>query len=136
MAIIIRNDYGAVAVNKSVMERMMIGDLLEMSDDIILCNKKGKPIKEKPTPFIDPDYFDALDYSEKRGETRVKIYMIVRNGRNISEIADDVFGMVERDFALLRLEKPGQIIVKVKGISDLLAKGILKRNIEIVRNNV
>ena len=59
MSVILRNEYGAVAVNKGVMERMIVEDLLSMGDDIILCSKKGKPIGIKPSRFMDPDYFDA-----------------------------------------------------------------------------
>ena len=73
MSVILRNDFGAVAVNKGVLERMIIEDMLAMSDVLLLCNKKGKPIKDKPAPFIDPDYYDAVDVSEKKGRVTVKV---------------------------------------------------------------
>ena len=66
MSVIVRNSYGAIAVNKGVIVRMIIEDMLSMSSLLMLSNKKGKPIKEKPTPIIDPDYFDAVEVSEKR----------------------------------------------------------------------
>jgi hypothetical protein len=34
---------------------MIIEDMLSMDSFLMLSNKKGKPIKEKPTPIIDPD---------------------------------------------------------------------------------
>lgn len=132
MSVITRNDYGAIAVNKGVIERMIIADLLDMSDRLVLCNKKGKPIKEKPTPLLDPDYFDAVEVSEKRDVINVKIYIVVRFGNNISGLADDIFDTVERGFEMLRLARPTSISVKVRGI---LSDEIVKRNIDVVRNN-
>lgn len=132
MSVITRNDYGAIAVNKGVIERMIIADLLGMSDSLQLCTKKGKPIKEKPTPLIDPDYFDAVEVSEKRDAVSVRIYIIVKFGNNISQLADNIFDSVESGFDMLRLGKPASITVKVRGI---MSDGIVKRNIDIVRNN-
>lgn len=132
MSVIERNGYGALGVNKNVIEKMIIEDLLNMPGSLILCNKKGRPIKEKSTPWIDPDQYDAIDVTEKRGAVSVVIYIIVRHGSNISKLSDDIFEAIEDNFALLRLDKPESISVKVRGImSDVL----VKRNIEVVRRN-
>ncbi|MBP3895764.1 MAG: Asp23/Gls24 family envelope stress response protein [Mogibacterium sp.] len=132
MAVIERNEYGAVGVNKSVIEKMIIEDLLELSDSLILCNKKGKPIKEKPTPWIDPDQYDAIEVTDKRGEVDVKIYIIARHGSNISKLSDKIFDSIGQTFELLRLDKPSSINVKVRGI---MSNELVKRNIEVVRKN-
>lgn len=136
MSVITRNSYGAVAVNKVVLERMIIEDLLCMSDILMLSNKKGRPIKEKPTPIIDPDYYDAVEVSEKKGEVKVKIYVVIRYGNNISRTTDKIFETVENDFGTLRLDKPRTISVKIRGITGVDSDEIVKRNIDIVRNNV
>ena len=135
MSVIVRNSYGAIAVNKVVIERMIIEDMLGMDSFLMLSNKKGKPIKEKPTPIIDPDYYDAVEVSEKKDQVRVKIYIVVKNGKNISETADKIFEAVENDFEMLRLGKPADITVKVRGIAGEMNGVIVKRNIDIVRNN-
>lgn len=135
MSVIVRSSYGAIAVNKGVIERMIIEDMLSMGPFLMLSNKKGKPIKEKPTPIIDPDYYDAVEVSEKKDEVKVKIYLVVRNGVNISETADMVFEAVEKDFDMLRLRKPSSITVKVRGIAGVMNGVIVKRNIDIVRNS-
>ena len=135
MSVIVRNSYGAIAVNKVVIERMIIEDMLGMDSFLMLSNKKGKPIKEKPTPIIDPDYNDAVEVSEKKDQVRVKIYIVVKNGKNISETADKIFEAVENDFEMLRLGKPADITVKVRGIAGEMNGVIAKRNIDIVRNN-
>ena len=132
MSVIVRNEYGAVGVNKSVIEKMIIEDMLSKSDSIILCNKKGKPIKDRPTPWIDPDHYDAVEVTDKRGEVNVKVYIIAKHGSNISKLSDDIFKSIEKSFELLRLGKPESISVKVRGImSDVL----VKRSIEVVRRN-
>lgn len=135
MSVIVRSSYGAIAVNKGVIERMIIEDMLGMNSVLMLSDKKGKPIKEKPTPIIDPDYFDAVEVSEKKDEVKVKIYIVVRSGENISETADKVFEAVESDFEMLRLKKPNSITVKVRGIAGVMNGVIVKRNIDIVRSS-
>ena len=114
---------------------MIIEDMLSMSSVLMLSTKKGKPIKEKPTPIIDPDYFDAVEVSEKKDEVKVKIYIVVKREKNISETADRIFETVEKDFEMLRLDKPSSITVKVRGIEGTMNGVIVKRNIDIVRNN-
>lgn len=135
MSVILRNKYGAIAVNKGVIERMIIEDMLGMDELLVLSDKKGRPIKEKPTPFIDPDYYDAVDVSDKKGEVKVKLYIVTKYGTNISDLAEKIFESVENDFEMLRLEKPNKISVKVRGISGIMNDEIVKRNIDIVRNN-
>lgn len=135
MSVIVRNSYGAIAVNKGVIVRMIIEDMLSMSSLLMLSNKKGKPIKEKPTPIIDPDYFDAVEVSEKKDQVTVKLYIVVKNGKNISNTTDKVFETVENIFEMLRLRKPAVINVKVRGIAGSMNGVIVKRNIDIVRNN-
>ena len=133
MSVILRNDNGAIAVNKSVIERMIIEDLLDLGEDIILCSKKGKPIGEKPSRFMDPDYLDALELSEKKRVVRIRIFLITRIGNSISDLAEQIFDIVENDYAILRLAKPGYISVNIKGV---MSDELIKRNIEVVRRNV
>ena len=132
MSVIERNEFGAVGVNKSVIEKMIIEELLKMKSSVMLCNKKGKLIKEKRTPWIDPDHYDAIDVTEKRGEVNVKIYLVIIKGNTISEVSDIIFGFIEELFELLRLDKPKSINVKVKG---MMSDELQKRNIEVVRKN-
>lgn len=133
MSVILRNDYGAIAVNKGVIARMIVEDLLDMGDDIILCSKKGKPIKDKPARFVDPDYFNAIEVYEKKQQVRVKVFIITQFGANITEITDEIFRRIENDFAILRLDAPGIMTVRIKGV---MSDQIIKRNIEVIRKNV
>ena len=140
MSVILRNDYGAIAVNKGVIERMIIDDLLDMGDDVILCSKKGKPIKDKParfydpSRFTDPDYFDAIEVYEKKQQVRVKVFIITPFGSSISELTEEIFDRIENDFAILRLNSPGTITVNIKGVTA--DDQIIRRNIEVIRKNV
>lgn len=132
MSVILRNEHGAIAVNKSVIERMIIEDLLDMGEDIILCSKKGKPIGEKPSRFMDPDYFDALELSEKRGIVRIRIFLITRIGTSISDLAEQIFDMIESNYSILKLPRPDYISVNIRGV---MSDQLIKRNIEVVRRN-
>lgn len=140
MSVILRNDYGAIAVNKGVIERMIIDDLLEMGEQVILCSKKGKPIKDKParfydpSRFTDPDYFDAIEVYEKKQQIRVKVFIITTFGSSISDLTEEIFRRIENDFKLLRLNCPGIITVNIKGVMD--EEQIIRRNIEVIRKNV
>ena len=140
MSVILRNDYGAIAVNKGVIKRMIIDDLLDMGEDIILCSKKGKPIKDKPSRFYDPsrftdpDYFDALEVYEKKQQVRVKVFISTTFGSSISELTDEIFRRIENDFAILKLNNPGIITVNIKGVMS--EDQIVRRNIEVIRKNV
>ena len=134
MSVILRNDYGAIAVNKGVIERMIIEDLLDMGGDVVLCSKKGKPIKGKPSRFVDPDYFNALEVYEKKQQIRVKVFILTTFGSSISELADEIFNRIEKDFTLLHLNSPGIITVNIKGV--MTDDQIVKRNIEVIRKNV
>jgi uncharacterized alkaline shock family protein YloU len=133
MSVILRNDFGAIAVNRGVIEKMIIEDMLSLSDEILLCNKKGKIIKEKPTPFIDPDYFDSVDVSDKKGHVKVVINAVLTEGTSITSVAERIFGMIESDFDILRLNKPDSISIRVRGIKD--GEEIEKKNLEVFRNN-
>ncbi len=135
MAVVIRNEYGAIAVNKMVLNRMVIEQLLEIEDLVILCNKKGVPIKKNPTPFIDYDYYDAVDLYEKKHDVKLKIFLIAveKLGKNILDITEEIMNRIEESFEMLKLNKPSKITIYVKGI---MTDQISKRNIEIVRRNV
>ena len=133
MSVIERNEYGAIGVNKNVIEKMIIESLLSKREAVLLCNKKGKAIKDKPTPLIEPDYYDAIDYIDKRGNSKVSINVLVMKGVTISAISDELFEAVEDVFNLLRLDKPGTITIKVRGV--ISADTVVKRNIEVVRKN-
>ena len=132
MSVILRNEYGAVAVNKGVMALMIVEDLLNMGDDIILCSKKGKPVGTKTSRFMDPDYFDAVEIYDKKNVVRVKVFIITKLGTSISDIAEKIFSMVENDYEILHLAKPGSISVHVRGV---MSDQLIKRNIEVVRRN-
>ena len=133
MSVILRNEYGAIAVNKGVIESMIIEDLLGMDEHITLCNKKGKPVRSRNGRHREQDYLDAIEVYEKKGSTKVKIYLITLFGESISRTVESIFTLIERDFDLLKLSKPGTISVNVKGIMN--DTQLFKRNIEVVRNN-
>ena len=133
MAVINRNEHGAIALNNKVLSKMIIEELLDMQSLIIMCNKKGKIIKDNPTPIIDPDYYDAVDVSETtKGGMQVKIYLISRIGSNISDLSNNIFNKIENCFEVFKLNKPNLITIYYKGIiSDYNSK----KRIQVMRRN-
>ena len=134
MAVAIRNEFGAIAINRIALNKMIIKQLLDMGNLLILCNKKGIPIKENPTPFIDNDYYDAVEVYEKNRVIKIRIYIIVilKSEKTILDIAEQIMDKIEEDFEMFKLEKPKKISIYVKGV---MTDYINKRNIEIVRRN-
>ena len=132
MAFITRNDYGAVAVNTRVISKIVVNNLLDMSDYFVLCNKKGKLIKKNPTPFIDPDYYDAVEITDNNKEFSIRIYLIPKLGKSISVMTDTLIEKIEDDFNLINLRKPDKITISIKGV---LSRTITKRDIEVTRSN-
>jgi len=131
MSLIKRNDYGAIAINNKVIHKMILDELDNMSDKILLCNKKGKILKESPAPFIE-NYLDAVDITENKKTTKVRIYIITKFGDTASNIADEIIAKVEDIYTLLSIDKPDSIDVGIKG---LMSDQLIKKNIEVSRKN-
>lgn len=134
MAVISRNDHGAIAINNKVLGKMIVEELFNMQSLVILCNKKGKIIKNNPTPIIDPDYYDAVEVSETTKEgMQVKIYLISRIGTNLSDLSNNIFNKVENAFSLFQLKRPDLITIYYKGI---ISSYTSKKKIQVMRRNV
>lgn len=129
MGQISRNEFGSIVVNDQALTKMIIDEILEMSDSIILCNKKGRIIKQKPTPLIEPDYHDAVIVTDTIKENSIKIYVIVHFGKSISGVADELFDRIGAIYDSLHHKKPGIVKFRVRGMKT--AAGIVKREIEV-----
>lgn len=131
MAIIDKNEIGSLVVNNKVLEKIIIEDILRLSNKVLLCDKKGKLIKRKPTPFIDSDYYDAVEVNETtRDGFCIKILLIVVEGFNPNDVANEIFDLIEKEHELLQVAVPDLMTIYCKGI---MTSQINKRNIEISR---
>ena len=124
-----RTEFGSIVVNDQALTNMIIDEMLEMSDSIILCNKKGRIIKEKPTPLIAPDYHDAVIVTDTIKENSIKLYVIVVFGKSISSVADELFERIGAIYDSLKHKKPDVVKFRVRGMKT--AAGIVKRDIEV-----
>ena len=75
----------------------------------------------------------VFPYDAENEFIRIRIFLITRIGNSISDLAEQIFDIVENDYAILRLAKPGYISVNIKGV---MSDELIKRNIEVVRRNV
>lgn len=131
MAIITKNEYGSIVINNKLLTKLVIDELLKMQSIVYLCNKKGKIIKKKSTPFIEPDYYDAVELSEiQGGSISIKIYLISRLSTNIKDISNKICEKVYDAFDTFNLDKPDKIIISYQGI---IAEHNSKKRIEVKR---
>ena len=98
---------------------------------VSLCNKKGKIIKNKPTPFIEPDYYDAVEIDDSAAEgVSVRLYLTLRLNTNIKEITNKIFERIENSFKVFDLGTPKKITIMYKGI---IAEHSSNKKIEVKR---
>lgn len=134
MAVINRNEHGTIAINNKALSKMIIEELLHMRALVSLCNKKGKVIKEKPTPIIDPDYYDSVEVTETTKDgMQVKVYVVSRIGINMSALSNNIFDRIEKCFELFMVKKPDLISIYYRGIDSNYKS---KKRIQVMRRNV
>ena len=46
MAVILRNEFGVVAVNRQVVTKLILDEMLAMEGELLPCTKSGKPLKK------------------------------------------------------------------------------------------
>ncbi len=133
MSLIQSNELGAIAVNNKVICRLITETMLDMNKKLIPCSKKGKVVKSRPTPLVDADFYDAVEFSESKNSIKVRTYIILVNDENdASDAAEMLTDNIENIFVTLGIRKPDNITVTVKGI---LGKQLLKKDIEFCRVN-
>ena len=130
MSYISRTDFGSIVINDKVIVKMIIENLLEMQNVVIMCNRKGKAIKDKPTPFIDSDYYDAVEYTETIKKHTVDIYILVKFGESITEITNKIAEETAAIFDEFNLDKPEKINIHIKGLR-MSRNRIVKRELDI-----
>ena len=133
MAYIVRNEYGSVVVNDRVIIKMIVEELLKFGDSIILCNRKGKIIKDKPTLFIDSDCFDAVEFLDTIKTNEIRIYMVKHQSVQLNDIISNIYHRVNEIFDSLRITRPQQINIYIKG--ELTDEGLIRNEIEVQHFN-
>ena len=133
MAYIVRNEYGSVVVNDRVLIKMIVEELLKFDDAIILCNRKSKIIKDKPTLFIDSDYYDAVEYLDTIKANEIRIYMVKPQSVQLNDIIYDIYSRINDIFDGLRVARPQHINIYIKG--EMTDEGLIKNETEVQHFN-
>lgn len=114
MAMITKNEYGIVAVNNSVLSKMIIDHILSFEDMILPCSRKGKVIRKGFFTGYH-EYNNAIELEERSSRMRVKIYAAARFDGDLSGAADQLFDLIEEDFDMVCLERPQEICLEIIG---------------------
>lgn len=133
MSLIQSNELGAIAVNNKVICKLITETMLDMNKQLFPCSKKGKVVKSRPTPIVDADFYDAVEYSESKNFIKIRAYIILVNDEHdASAVAELLTDRIEKIFTTLGIRKPDNITVTVKGFQS---KQLLKKDIEFCRIN-
>lgn len=132
MAKIYRNEFGVMSINNDVLADLILKIMLEMDEDLIPCNKKGKLVKKSFFRIIE-DAENVVEIKEiNRSDISICVYFVARFGRSINRMTENLFDRIEEELGLMCVDKPKILTAKVKGI---LAKNLAERNLELTRNN-
>ena len=131
MALLTKSEYGSVNIGKQVLSKLILDEILKYSDIIYPCSCNGKQLKRGFFSGIN-DMLPSVDVQETDEGIKVVFHIIVKFGESINDVANAVFDNIERDFAILALDKPTEIKASIKGV---MSDRLVKRDIELVRTN-
>lgn len=118
MAVITRNEYGIVAINNAVLEKLIVDDMLSLSSYLIPCSRKGALLHHRIWNGLG-DMLKAVNVEIKGRDIYVDVNFAVLSGISYQEAADVLFKKVEDDFEILCLDKPRGISAHIMGtVSD------------------
>lgn len=132
MAMITHSEYGIVAVNNSVISKMIIDNMLSMETRLLPSNKKGKPLKKGMFTGYN-ELYNSVELIETSDGIKVKVYFLTQNMTKYEETSDELFNKIESDFKLLCLDKPLELRAHIKGF--MVEKKVEARDVEMVRKN-
>lgn len=130
MAILKKNDKGVTAINNELLRTVIIEDIKQI-DLLVLCNKKGVPVKKTFFGGAE-DIRNAVNIRDNKEDLRISIYLLSRNEECIDNICDEVICNVFKLLDTICVHRKCTVIVNVKGIVTK-DNEVLDRDIEISR---
>ena len=132
MALITSSEYGLVAVNNSVLCKLIIDDMLSMGTELVPCNKKGKPLRKGFFTGYN-EFYNSVELSDDPDGIKVKVYFVLQADCSPEETSDKLFNMIEADFATLCLDAPVRQTANIKG--TVRDRSVDLSNQEVVRTH-
>lgn len=114
MAVITRNEYGIVAINNAVLEKLIVDDMMSLSSYLIPCSRKGALLHHRIWNGLG-DMLKSVNVDIRGRDIYVDVNFAVLSGITYQEAADALFQKVEEDFEILCLDKPRGISAHVMG---------------------
>jgi len=132
MAMITSSEYGIVAVNNTVLCKIIIDDMLSMNADLVPCNKKGRVLKKSFFTGYN-ELYNAVELSDTPDGIKIKVYFILQTENKYEETSNKLFDKIEKDFAEMYLDEPVRLTANIKGFYR--DKSVEQRDIEMIRRN-
>ena len=132
MAMITNSEYGIVAVNNTVLSKMIIDSMLSMNDELIPCNKRGKALKRGFFTGYN-EYYNSVELSDKEEGITIRIYFLLMPDADSDAAANRLFDRIEDDFTMLCVDKPVRMTASTKG--TLRDRSVDPQELELVRTN-
>lgn len=117
MALLTRNEYGIVAVNNTVLEKLTVDNMLSLSSMLVPCSKKGRLLRQRFWNGLG-DMLKSVNIQSKDHDVHVDVTFAVYAGIDPEDAAGRLFEMIEADFETLCLDKPKVLTAHVAGTID------------------
>jgi len=116
MAILKKNDKGIMAINNDLLRSTIIDDI-RGEDDLVLCNKKGAPVKK--TFFGGPDDIrNSVIIRDNKENLSIAIFFLINVYNDADNIAENIIAKVSNLLDAICINRPCIITCKYKGIID------------------
>ena len=115
MAVILRNEFGVVAVNRQVVTKLILDEMLTMEVALVPCTKSGKPLRKGLFTGYN-DMADAVELTDDRGNVRMTIYFLALRGEQIHALSEKLFDRIIRSLSRFSYEKSIEMRAVCKGI--------------------
>lgn len=131
MALISVSELGVVTVNKDVLAKLVLDEILREEAYLFPCNKNGKILKKSFFTGYN-DMLNAIEIVEDKGRVEVTVYIVIKFGISINEQVNKLFDCIENTFEIICVDKPRRLTACIRGTYH---NQLIRRNIEVTRCN-
>ena len=121
-----KTEIGTIKYDVQIIGNIVKKIVFDMNQGIQFATSKGRPLKVSELPGVDDNGF--LDVSIEDGNIDIEIYIIIRFGTSINNVAEEITAGLRRFVPEITGLTPNLVNVVIKGV---ISKNSSKRNIEV-----